>query len=106
MLGTNFIASIKDEVHRQRMSAVLSANVMPADLRHESPDVFALQIESSLMECRGTQADNFDRVLPSGDSDMVSRLFKDSYLFNFLGAEEKNGTHQFKLYAQKTGGET
>ena len=52
-----------------------------------SRDVLALQIEARLMERLGAQVDNFDRTLPPSDSDMVSQVFKDPYLFDFLGTD-------------------
>lgn len=52
-----------------------------------SRDVLALQIESGLIERSGKSINNFEIALPPVDSDMVNQVFKDPYLFDFLGTD-------------------
>ena len=53
-----------------------------------SRDVLALQIESRLHERQGRCVNNFSVTLPPADSDMASQVFKDPYLFEFLGTSD------------------
>lgn len=46
-----------------------------------------LQIQGGLMERLGRSANNFPVALPPADSDMVNQVFKDPYLFDFLGTD-------------------
>lgn len=46
-----------------------------------------LQIQSGLMERSGRSTNNFPVALPPADSDMVNQVFKDPYLFDFLGTD-------------------
>lgn len=46
-----------------------------------------MQIESGLMERSGKAVNNFPIVLPPLDSDMANQIFKDPYLFDFLGTD-------------------
>ena len=50
-----------------------------------SRDILVLQIKSRLHERIGQTTNNFDITLPSMDSDMAGRIFKDPYVFDFLG---------------------
>ena len=50
-----------------------------------SRNVLALQIDGKLHEREGKAVTNFAGTLPSGDSDMATEVFKDPYLFDFLG---------------------
>jgi predicted nuclease of restriction endonuclease-like (RecB) superfamily len=50
-----------------------------------SKDILALQIEAQLHLRMGKTANNFALALPPGDSDMANGIFKDPYLFDFLG---------------------
>ena len=50
-----------------------------------SRNVLALQIDGKLHEREGKAVTNFAGALPSGDSDMATEVFKDPYLFDFLG---------------------
>ena len=50
-----------------------------------SRDVLAMQIEARLHEREGRAVTNFPATLPPGDSDMAIQVFKDPYLFDFLG---------------------
>ena len=52
-----------------------------------SSNVLELQIQSRLMERSGKSVNNFPVALPPADSDMVSQIFKDPYLFDFLGTD-------------------
>ena len=50
-----------------------------------SRNVLALQIEARLHERQGRAVTNFAATLPPGDSDLAAQVFKDPYLFDFLG---------------------
>ena len=52
-----------------------------------SKAILDLQIESRLMERSGRSVNNFPAALPPEDSDMVNQVFKDPYLFDFLGTD-------------------
>lgn len=52
-----------------------------------SSSVLAMQIESGLFSRDGKAVNNFDLSLPPEDSDLVSQVFKDPYLFDFLGTD-------------------
>lgn len=52
-----------------------------------SKTILDLQIESRLMERSGRSVNNFPATLPPADSDMVNQVFKDPYLFDFLGTD-------------------
>jgi predicted nuclease of restriction endonuclease-like (RecB) superfamily len=53
-----------------------------------SRNVLAMQIESRLHERQGRALNNFSLTLPPGDSDMAAQVFKDPYLFDFLGTAD------------------
>ena len=53
--------------------------------RAGAEDVLATQIEAKLHEREGRAVTNFPRTLPPADSDMATQVFKDPYLFDFLG---------------------
>jgi predicted nuclease of restriction endonuclease-like (RecB) superfamily len=53
-----------------------------------SRDVLAMQIDSQLHERQGKAINNFDVALPPADSDMATQVFKDPYLFDFLGTAD------------------
>jgi predicted nuclease of restriction endonuclease-like (RecB) superfamily len=53
-----------------------------------SRDVLSFQIETKLHQCIGQTANNFEVALPPVDSDMANQIFKDPYLFDFLGTAE------------------
>ncbi len=53
-----------------------------------SRDVLAFQIETNLHKRIGQTANNFEVALPPDDSDMANQIFKDPYLFDFLGTAE------------------
>lgn len=50
-----------------------------------SHNVLVLQIEQQIHERQGKAITNFPAVLPPADSDMAAQVFKDPYLFDFLG---------------------
>ena len=52
-----------------------------------SKTVLELQIQSRLMERTGKTVNNFPTALPPIDSDMANQIFKDPYLFDFLGTD-------------------
>ncbi len=51
-------------------------------------DMLVIQIESRLYERQGKALSNFHAVLPSAESDMTAQVFKDPYLFDFLGTAD------------------
>ncbi len=53
-----------------------------------SRNVLAMQIESRLYDRQGKAITNFPITLPPGDSDMAVQVFKDPYLFDFLGTAD------------------
>ena len=52
-----------------------------------SSAILELQIQSGLMERSGKSVNNFPVALPPLDSDMANQIFKDPYLFDFLGTD-------------------
>lgn len=53
-----------------------------------SRSVLELQIERQYHKRIGQTANNFDKVLPSSNSDLVNDTFKDPYIFDFLTLRE------------------
>lgn len=53
-----------------------------------SRNILAIQIENRLHDRQGKAISNFDQVLPPADSDMAAQIFKDPYLFDFLGTAD------------------
>jgi len=53
-----------------------------------SRNILAIQIETRLHERQGKAVSNFSAVLPPADSDMVAQIFKDPYIFDFLGTDD------------------
>lgn len=53
-----------------------------------SRSVLALQIERRLHERQGKAQHNFALTLPPSDSDLAAHVFKDPYLFDFLGTAD------------------
>ena len=51
-------------------------------------DMLAIQIDSGLHKRQGAAINNFTASLPPIQSDMTTQIFKDPYLFNFLGTPE------------------
>lgn len=52
-----------------------------------SRNVLVLQIKAQAIERQGTAQNNFPATLPPNDSDMAAQIFKDPYLFDFLGTD-------------------
>ena len=53
-----------------------------------SQPVLCFQIESQLHSRQGRAVTNFATTLPPDDSDMAAQVFKDPYLFDFLGTAD------------------
>jgi len=53
-----------------------------------SEPILTLQIESRAHERQGKALSNFKAILPPPQSDMADQIFKDPYLFDFLGTGE------------------
>jgi predicted nuclease of restriction endonuclease-like (RecB) superfamily len=53
-----------------------------------SRNILAMQIEGRLHERAGRALNNFASTLPPADSDMATQVFKDPYLFDFLGTAD------------------
>ncbi|MDE2140811.1 MAG: DUF1016 family protein [Elusimicrobia bacterium] len=53
-----------------------------------SQPILALQIEGRAHERRGKALSNFKEILPPAQSDMAAQVFKDPYLFDFLGTAD------------------
>ena len=53
-----------------------------------SQPVLVLQIETRLHEHYGKAVNNFETALPPAESDMAVQVFKDPYIFDFLGTAE------------------
>ena len=51
-------------------------------------DMLAIQIETRLHERQGKAINNFQTALPPTDSDMTAQIFKDPYIFDFLGTAD------------------
>ena len=52
-----------------------------------SKSVLDMLIQSRLLERTGKSVNNFPIALPPADSDMADQIFKDPYLFDFLGTD-------------------
>lgn len=52
-----------------------------------SSNVLELQMQGGLMERSGRSVNNFPAALPPADSDMINQVFKNPYLFDFLGTD-------------------
>jgi predicted nuclease of restriction endonuclease-like (RecB) superfamily len=59
-----------------------------------SRSVLALQIERRLHERQGKALTPFAATLPPGDSDLAAQVFKDPYLFDFLGTADPRREHE------------
>lgn len=53
-----------------------------------SRNVLDMQIESRAHERQGKALTNFKTTFPPGDSDLAQQIFKDPYLFDFLGTAD------------------
>lgn len=52
-----------------------------------SRNILAIQIEARAIDRQGKAQNNFPATLPPPDSDMAVQVFKDPYLFDFLGTD-------------------
>ena len=59
-----------------------------------SRNILAIQIANRLRERQGKALNNFKRTLPPTDSDFVAQVFKDPYLFDFLGTADPRQEHE------------
>lgn len=53
-----------------------------------SRNILEIQIDSNACERQGQAVNNFAITLPPGDSDMAAQVFKDPYLFDFIGTAD------------------
>jgi predicted nuclease of restriction endonuclease-like (RecB) superfamily len=53
-----------------------------------SHNILKIQIEARLHERQGKAITNFETTLPPAESDMAAQVFKDPYLFDFLGTAD------------------
>jgi predicted nuclease of restriction endonuclease-like (RecB) superfamily len=53
-----------------------------------SRNILAIQIDGRAHERQGKAVNNFTDTLPPADSDLASQVFKDPYLFDFLGTAD------------------
>lgn len=53
-----------------------------------SKNILVIQIDNRLHERQGQTINNFDVALPPLESDMASQVFKDPYIFDFLGTDD------------------
>ena len=53
-----------------------------------SSNILAIQIETCLHTRQGQAISNFSKALPPADSDMTTQVFKDPYVFDFLGTAD------------------
>lgn len=51
-------------------------------------DMLVYQIESQLHKRQGAALSNFEKALPPIDSDLTAQVFKDPYIFDFLGTAD------------------
>lgn len=52
-----------------------------------SSNILDIMIGANLIERQGKAVNNFEIALPPQDSDMAAQIFKDPYLFDFLGTD-------------------
>ncbi len=53
-----------------------------------SHNILSLQIQSGLHERQGRAINNFALTMPPADSDLAAQIFKDPYIFDFLGTAD------------------
>jgi predicted nuclease of restriction endonuclease-like (RecB) superfamily len=53
-----------------------------------SHNILVLQIQARARERQGKALTNFGNTLPAADSDLAAQIFKDPYLFDFLGTAD------------------
>jgi predicted nuclease of restriction endonuclease-like (RecB) superfamily len=59
-----------------------------------SRNILAFQIAGRLHAREGKALNNFKRTLPPADSDFAAQVFKDPYLFDFLGTADPRQEHE------------
>lgn len=59
-----------------------------------SRNILTFQIAGRLHARQGKALNNFKRTLPPADSDFVAQVFKDPYLFDFLGTADPRQEHE------------
>jgi predicted nuclease of restriction endonuclease-like (RecB) superfamily len=62
-----------------------------------SRSILALQIDGRAHERQGKALHNFATTLPPGDSDLAAQIFKDPYLFDFLGTADPRREREVEL---------
>jgi predicted nuclease of restriction endonuclease-like (RecB) superfamily len=62
-----------------------------------SRSILALQIDGRAHERPGKALNNFATTLPPGDSDLAAQIFKDPYLFDFLGTADPRREREVEL---------
>jgi predicted nuclease of restriction endonuclease-like (RecB) superfamily len=62
-----------------------------------SRNVLLTMIQSQAHRRQGMALINFERLLPSPQSDLARQTFKDPYIFDFLTFEEEKGTFYFSV---------
>lgn len=62
-----------------------------------SQSILCLQIEGQAYERQGKALTNFKDALPPADSDMAAQVFKDPYLFDFLGTADPRREREVEL---------
>lgn len=53
-----------------------------------SRNILAMQIDGRAHERHGKAVSNFSKTMPPADSDMATQIFKDPYIFDFLGTAD------------------
>jgi predicted nuclease of restriction endonuclease-like (RecB) superfamily len=62
-----------------------------------SRSILSIQIEGRAHERQGKALSNFKDTLPPADSDLASQIFKDPYLFDFLGTADPRREREVEL---------
>jgi predicted nuclease of restriction endonuclease-like (RecB) superfamily len=62
-----------------------------------SHNILTLQIETAAYQRTGKAVNNFPRTLPPEKSDMAMQVFKDPYLFDFLGTADPRREREVEL---------
>ncbi len=68
-----------------------------------SQPILRMQIDGCLHERQGKALHNFEAVLPPTESDLAAQVFKDPYLFDFLGTADPRREREVELPTQFTG---
>ena len=59
-----------------------------------SRNILVMQVKRNLHDRLGKAVTNFTSALPPADSDMAAQVFKDPYLFDFLGTADPRREHE------------